>query len=98
MEHNVKIDYRESKDDSTFITRIDKEIDIAIDRMNENEEETTIYISNITSAHFCELYDIEPEDFNGWQCDWWSNFSRRGEDVHVFGCAWHGTVELSIRL
>ena len=98
MERKINIDYREMKDDSEFITRIDKEINIAIDELNEKEEETTILISNITSAHFCDLYDVEPEEFNGWQCDWWSNFSRREEDIHVFGCAWYGTIELGIRL
>ena len=98
MSRKIEIDYREIKDDSEFLTRIEKELNIAIDLINEKEEETTIGISNITSAHFCNLFDLNPEDFNGWQCDWWADFSRRGETVHVFGEAWYGCVELSIRL
>ena len=62
------------------------------------KKKTIISISNIPSAQFCDLFNIEAEEYNGWQCDWWSTLSYSGEDIHVFGCAWEASVELSIEL
>ena len=98
MANTININYKEIKDDNEFLETVNKEIDKAINLLNEKEEETTISISNISSSHFCELFDVEPEEFNGWQCDWWSTLSKDGEELHIFGEAWYGKVEISTQL
>jgi hypothetical protein len=45
---------------------------------------------------FCEITNCEPNDFNGWQCDWWGNFEYKGHKFNVGGCAWYGTVNISL--
>jgi hypothetical protein len=94
----ININYKEIKNDDELLEIVNKEIDEAINLLNEKEEETTISISNIISSHFCELFDVEPEEFNGWQCDWWSRLLKNGEELNIFGEAWYGNVEISTRL
>lgn len=62
-----------------------------------NKKVKYIEIINIPSSEFCEIFNCEAEDFNGWQCDWWSTFDYKNTLIQVTGCAWYGTVSLSIK-
>lgn len=70
-----------------------KSLDLMIAEKNDNE----ISIINITSSEFCDLMSVEDvTDFNGWQCDWWSYFDYKFVRFNVSGCAWYGTISISI--
>lgn len=55
-----------------------------------------IKIENIPSAAFCEIVECEPNDFNGWQCDWWGSFQYHNRTFNVSGCAWYGTINIGL--
>ena len=76
--------------------KLKKEIKKALDLLIKGETDN-IHICNIVSSNFLELFDLdEPNDFNGWQCDWWSEMRYEGKTIAIFGCAFYGTVDLSI--
>lgn len=45
-----------------------------------------------------DLAGVNPDDFNGWACDWWSweTIELGGRIWSVSGCAFYGTVEFTI--
>lgn len=45
----------------------------------------------------CDM-GIYPSDTNGWDCDWWGDdtVTFGGREWDVFGCAWSGTITLTI--
>ena len=81
------IDYKKISDDLLLKERLDELL---------NKETDSIKIVNISSAKFCEIFNCEAEDFNGWQCDWWGTFDYKNTLIRVAGCAWYGTITLSI--
>lgn len=66
----------------------------AIKAFEETHEDQSIDIENIISSTFCNIFLIEAEEFNGWQCDWWSKVYFEGYTFEVCGGAWYGTVNL----
>lgn len=45
---------------------------------------------------FCEIVNCEPNDFNGWQCDWSGSLKYHNRTFNVSGCAWYGTINISL--
>lgn len=85
---NIKINWLEEN--------AKEKLTVALDDLLNNTIKK-ISISNIVSGNFVEEYEVEEvTDFNGWECDWWSSFSYKGHQINVYGCAWYGTIELSI--
>lgn len=42
------------------------------------------------------MYDVDNvEDYNGWQCDWWSNMHYKDQTFAIFGEAWYGCITIS---
>jgi hypothetical protein len=85
----MKVDY--IKQNESFKTNLL----LYFERMISGEIES-VEIENIPSSVFCEITDCEPNDFNGWQCDWWGNFEYKDHKFNVGGCAWYGTVNVSL--
>lgn len=85
----MKIDY--IKQNENF----KKNLLLYFERMISGEIDS-VEIKNIPSSVFCEITNCEANDFNGWQCDWWGNFEYRGHKFNVGGCAWYGTVNVSL--
>lgn len=77
------------------VSDFQKILDVELSRMISGEIKS-VKIKNIPSSVFCEITDCDPNDFNGWQCDWWGNFEYKGYKFNVGGCAWHGTVNVSL--
>ena len=69
---------------------------ILVNMYEKNNKSYTISISNIASNIICNCFDLDPTEFNGWQCDWWDNFYYNGHEITVSGCAWYATAELNI--
>lgn len=68
-----------------------------LDEMAGGKNTNKININHIVSQEFCELLDVnDVTDFNGWQCDWWSEFDYHGVRFAVYGGAWYGTIEISL--
>lgn len=85
------IDYLKEEDFEKTVENAMKE---AIKSLKETNEDQTINIKNIISSKFCDIFMIEAEEFNGWQCDWWSKIRFEGYEFQVIGGAWYGTIEL----
>ena len=97
MSKIIHKDYRKMKDIDELHERVCKELDTIIEEVKvEDYDKNPIQITNISSAVFCDLFDIEPNDFNGWQCDWWGDFTYNGNLIHVFGEAWYARVKLTV--
>ena len=88
MSKNLSLDFINANKDKT-------EIDNLLDQLLLGKAES-VRINNMISSTFTDLYEVEEvTDFNGWQCDWWSNLFYKGKSFPVFGCAWEGYVEIS---
>ena len=60
---------------------------------SESEEKLEIQLIHVVSADFEEDFDVdECTDFNGWQCDWWSNLNYNGYKFNLYGEAWYGRI------
>lgn len=57
-------------------------------------KEDVITIKGIPAADFCKWFDIQPEDFNGWQCEWWGHMKINGIKYTIQGCAWYSTINI----
>lgn len=55
-----------------------------------------IRIKNISPQMFCEMTGCKPNDFNGWQCDWWGGFEYKGRKFSVGGSAWCGFISIGL--
>lgn len=72
--------------------KINELLDKVVDKKLE-----TIHLSHIVSSDFIEMYDLdEPDDVNGWQCDWWGYMYHNRTKINIFGEAFYGNVELSL--
>lgn len=88
MSKNLSIDFINTNKNKS-------EIDNLLDQLLSGKAES-VRIDNIISSTFTQLYEVEEvTDFNGWQCDWWSNLFYKGKRFNVFGCAWEGYVKIS---
>lgn len=56
----------------------------------------SINIRNISSSTVCEEFDLNPTDFNGWQCNWWDSAYESGYKLNFFVGAWYSTCNISI--
>ena len=84
-----EINYIECAND--FVMTLNSELEKMIEgKLDEIE------IKNIPSGVFCDTVGCEPDDFNGWQCDWWSKFTYHNRVFNVSGCAWDGTVGIGL--
>lgn len=73
----------------------DEELNKCLDELVKDEN-MTIKITNIVSQEFIDMYNVDdPTDFNGWQCDWWSNMQYRFVTLNIYGCAFYGTISIS---
>ena len=86
----MNIDYKEKSK-----IEFSEELNSELEKMISGEIES-VEIKNIPYSVFCEITNCEPNDFNGWQCDWWGNFEYKGHKFNVGGCAWYGTVNVSL--
>lgn len=84
-----EINYIECAND--FAITLNSELEKMIERKLDEIE-----IKNIPSGVFCDVVGCEPDDFNGWQCDWWSKFTYHNRAFNVSGCAWDGTVGIGL--
>lgn len=85
---NIDIDFIEN---NCSKEKIDKYLDMIV-----NGELDGIEITNLPSGKFEEMYDVDDiEDFNGWQCDWWSTMHYKGMLFDVGGCAWNANIGIN---
>lgn len=72
-----------------------KLLEQTLKEMLENKK-LEISIKNIVSSEFIDLYDVsDPDDFNGWQCDWWSHMYYEGIKFAVSGGAFYGKIGIN---
>ena len=79
---------------------IEESIKILSNKKKENpSEDFTIKISNISSYLVCDVLDLEPTDFNGWECDWWDNYTdnKTNTTFSVYGEAWYANFQISTK-
>ena len=93
---STKVDYYDYKSESDFYNGITKILDEGIKKYEEKNIPVEINISHIPSCVLEDLFDLEVTDFNGWQCDWWSDFMYKGQKIYVMGGAWYVTATLTI--
>lgn len=80
------------QNDDNVKSLIVRELDKLVKR-----EIKSIRIVGIVSSDFLNMFDLEePDDFNGWQCDWWNHMYHNGQKIEILGGAFYGTIDLSI--
>ena len=84
-----EINYIECANDFTMT------LNSELEKMIEGKSDG-LKIKNIPSAIFCDTVDCDPDNFNGWQCDWWSNFTYHNKVFNASGCAWYGTINVEL--
>ena len=66
-----------------------KDIFEAVEKL-KNKEIDEICVSNMFSNEAERMFNLEITEFNGWQCDWWTE----QEGLCFSGCAWEGTFSI----
>ena len=60
---------------------------------SDKAEELKIQLTHVVSGDFEEDFNVnDVTDFNGWQCDWWSDMYYRNYTFHLSGEAWYGKI------
>ena len=73
-------------------TKINELLDDVLDKKIH-----TACLTHIVSNDFLELYNLdEPNDINGWCCDWWDHMSYKNTRINIYGEAFYGNIQLSI--
>ncbi|MGL6121012.1 MAG: hypothetical protein ACRC0V_10945 [Fusobacteriaceae bacterium] len=51
-------------------------------------------VSEIAVNLISSSAEVQPDEFNGWDCDWWANeiVNMANRNWKVSGCAFYGTV------
>lgn len=95
-ELHLNIDFKEMSYDD-FSNLINEALEDATSKFIDKKiVGAEIRIKNIPSSEICEYFDMDPTDFNGWQCDWWDFFYFQDVKVNASGCAWYASVTLTI--
>ena len=74
-----------------FKTCTKKDIKTAINNLAHNKLDY-LEIKNIYPAYFEEKFDMETDDFNGY--DFWGHIVVDNKEIPVFGEAWYGLIEV----
>lgn len=63
-----------------------------------NEEAKREDVTEITVDMISSQSGADPNDFNGWQCDWWSDDHKilAGKKFNISGGAFYGSVTFSL--
>ena len=84
--------FTNGQDNDNVKSLIVRELDKLVKR-----EIKSIRIVGIVSSDFLNMFDLEePDDFNGWQCDWWNHMYHNGQKIEILGDAFYGTIDLTI--
>lgn len=73
-------------------TKINEILDEVLDKKIH-----TACLTHIVSNDFLELYNLdEPNDINGWCCDWCKSMRYKTTRINIYGEAFYGNIQLSI--
>jgi hypothetical protein len=71
-------------------------IEKALDVLIESSSIDTIFIENIVSNTFINMFDVEePDCFEEWECNWNSTMTYKDNTFNVGGCAFSGEVQIN---
>lgn len=74
-----------------YKTSGDKEVTEALEKYTKGEQLCINFI-NFPPAYFEEKFDMETDDFNGF--DWWGHIDYNGIRIPVFGDMWYGHITI----
>lgn len=81
---SVKLDYRTCNDEDirkALKSYAKKKVDL-------------IEIENLYPGWFADEYDMEIDEHNGYDMDWWGHFYLDGVEIPLFGCCMYGYIRI----
>ena len=98
VEKEVWIDFEEIsiKEQREIIFEITKVLISLYDSITKPGIQFCVHITNVLSETICDTLDINPTDFNGWQCDWLDTYYTGQNKIYLFREALYGKCEFTI--